>query len=111
VHFVISHDPAARFRFASLQSPAGQLLRAQYNVTVDSVVLIEDGRAYTESDAALRIAARLSAPWSWLTIARILPAALRNIAYRFIARHRYRWFGKQEVCWLPTADLAARFLN
>ena len=86
-------------------------LRAQYGVTVDSVTLLEDGQAYVESDAALRIAAHLGAPWKWLTLGRALPPWLRNRIYRFIARHRYQWFGRKEVCWLPTPDLAARFLE
>lgn len=111
VRFVIAHDPAVRYRFASLQSITGTALRAQYGVTIDSVTLIEDGRAYVESDAALRIAASLGGPWSWVTLGRVLPRFLRNAIYRFIARHRYQWFGRKEVCWLPTPDLAARFLE
>ena len=111
VQFVIARDPAARFHFASLQSAKGRELRAQHSVTADSVVLVEDGRAYVESEAAWRIAAHLGPPWSWLALARVLPVGWRNALYRWVARHRYRWFGRQEVCWLPTPELAARFLE
>lgn len=111
MQFVIRHDAPARFRFASLQSEAGQRLRAEHGVTVDSVVLIEDGRAYLESEAALRIASDLGAPWSWLRFAKVVPAKWRNVVYRQVARHRYQWFGKREVCWLPTPELSSRFLT
>ena len=111
MQFVIRHDAAARFRFASLQSEAGQRLRAEHGVNVDSVVLIEDGRAYVESEAALRIAAQLGAPWSWLRFASVVPERWRNAAYRQVARHRYQWFGKRDVCWLPTPELTGRVLT
>ena len=112
MQFVIRHDPRARFRFASLQSGAGQRLRAEHGINVDSMVLIEDGRAYVESEAALRIAAQLGAPcWSWLRFAKVVPAKWRNAVYRQVARHRYEWFGKRDVCWLPTPELAGRFLT
>ena len=111
MQFVIRHDASTRFRFASLQSEAGQRLRAEHGVTVDSVVLIEDGRAYLESEAALRIASDLGAPWSWLRFAKVVPAKWRNAVYRQVARHRYQWFGKREVCWLPTPELSSRFLT
>ena len=110
MQFVIRHDAPARFRFASLQSEAGQRLRAEHGVHVDSVVLIEDGRAYVESEAALRIARHLGVPWSWLRFAAIVPISWRNAVYRQVARHRYQWFGKRDVCWLPTSKLAGRFL-
>ena len=111
MQFVIRHDENVRFRFASLQSEAGQRLRAEHGVKVDSMVLIEDGRAYVESEAALRIARHLGAPWNWLRFAAFVPISWRNTIYRQIARHRYQWFGKRDVCWLPTPELASRFLT
>ena len=111
MQFVIQHDRAAAFRFASLDSAAGRRLRVEYEIAADSVVLVENGHAYVESDAALRIAARLGFPWSWLSVLRIVPSGLRDVIYRWIARNRYLWFGRREVCWLPTPELASRFLD
>ena len=72
-------------------------------------MLIEEGRAYVRSEAAWRIAARLQAPWSWLKVLRFVPG--RDALYRLVARNRYRWFGKKEFCWRPTAELTSRFLD
>jgi predicted DCC family thiol-disulfide oxidoreductase YuxK len=116
VQFVIRHDARGHFRFAALQSDAGRALLAAHGQAAratadpDSVVLIEDGRAYTHSAAVLRIARHLDG-WRWLGLGRVLPAALRDAIYRWVARHRYRWFGRQESCWLPTPELKARFLS
>jgi predicted DCC family thiol-disulfide oxidoreductase YuxK len=114
VQFIIARDPHARFRFASLQSEAGQrLMPGGVNPdpdNPDSVVLLEDGRAYTHSDAILRILRHLGGPWRLLAVGAVLPRALRDAAYRFVARNRYRWFGRQNECWLPTPELKARFL-
>ncbi len=111
VQFVIERDPAARFHFASMQSETGRRLRSEYGITADSMVLIEDGRAYVESEAALRVAAALGAPWSWFTLGRVIPLAGRDALYRWVARNRHRWFGRAEVCWLPTPELRSRFLE
>ena len=76
----------------------------------DSVVLIEDGKAYTHSAGALRVARHLRAPWRWLRVFWIVPRPLRDAVYRWFARHRYRWFGKTDACRVPTPELRARFL-
>lgn len=114
VQFIIRRDPQARFRFAALQSEAGQrLMPGGVNpdpANPDSVVLIEDGRVYTHSAAILRILSGLGGGWRLLGAASVLPHALRDAAYRFVARNRYRWFGRQNECWLPTPELKARFL-
>ena len=115
VQFVIEHDAAGRFRFAALQSAAGQALLREYDLPTpaepDSVVLVAEGRAYTHSAAALGILARLSGRWAALAqVGRWFPRPLRDAVYRLIARNRYRWFGRQEACWLPTPELKARFL-
>ena len=114
VQLIIRRDPEARFRFASLQSEVGQRYLEELQVdrdAVDSVILVEGGRWYKESDAALRIARLLGGPWKAMGILRLLPRPLRDRLYRFIARHRYRWFGKRESCWLPTPELRERFLG
>ena len=113
VSFIIKRDPRAVFRFASLQSTFGQkqLLEHQIPAGTDSVVLIEKGQAYTESTAALRICRHLSGAWPLLYGLIILPKPLRDAGYKFIARHRYRWFGKKDSCMLPTPELRGRFVE
>jgi predicted DCC family thiol-disulfide oxidoreductase YuxK len=114
VQFILRRDRGARFRFASLQSPAGRELLARLAIDsagIDSVVVIEGERWFKESDAALRIARHLGGLWTLLTVLRLIPRPLRDRAYRFIARHRYRWFGKRDTCWLPTPELRGRFLD
>ncbi|MBX0292902.1 thiol-disulfide oxidoreductase DCC family protein [Hymenobacter sp. HSC-4F20] len=115
VQFVIEHDAAGRFRFASLQSVAGQeLLRAHglpLQAEPESVVLVAGGQAYTHSAAALGILKQLSGAWGLVgTLGEVFPRFLRDAVYRLVARNRYRWFGRQESCWLPTPELQARFL-
>ena len=114
VQFLIKRDREAYFRFASLQSETGQKLQAELGMdpqALDSVILVEGGRWYKESDAALRIARNLPGAWKLLTAFRVIPRPLRDAAYRLIARNRYRWFGKSETCWLPTPELRGRFLT
>jgi predicted DCC family thiol-disulfide oxidoreductase YuxK len=113
VQWVIEHDPAAKFRFASLQSETGQrLLQAHHLPTgeLNTVVLVDGGKAYTQSDVPLRIVGKLGGLWPVFQVFFIVPRPLRNAVYDWIARNRYRWFGKKEACWLPTPDLKARFL-
>ncbi|HVG10481.1 MAG TPA: thiol-disulfide oxidoreductase DCC family protein [Thermoanaerobaculia bacterium] len=114
VQFLLKRDPERRFRFAALQSDAGRSLMAEHGLIVDSlssVVLIEGGKVWQESSAALRIARRLPGAWKLLWVFAAVPRPLRDAVYRWIARNRYRWFGKAETCWLPTPELEARFLS
>ena len=114
VQFLLKRDREGRFRFASLQSDAGRRLMAEHGLDVDvlsSVLLIEEGRVWQESSAALRIARHLPGAWKLLRILAAVPRPLRDAGYRWIARNRYRWFGKAETCWLPTPELKARFLG
>ena len=117
VQFVIRHDAAGRFRFAALQSEAGQALLLAHGVAPailaadpDSVLLLSGGQLYSHSTAVLRIARGLGGVWQLAALGGVLPRAWRDGIYRFIARHRYRWFGRQERCMLPTPALKARFL-
>jgi predicted DCC family thiol-disulfide oxidoreductase YuxK len=118
VQFVIRHDARGRFRFAALQSEVGQALLAAHGqpttaallASPDSVVLLEGGQLYSHSAAVLRIARQLDGPWRLAAVGGLLPQRWRDAAYRFVARHRYRWFGRQESCLLPTPELRARFL-
>jgi predicted DCC family thiol-disulfide oxidoreductase YuxK len=114
IQFILKRDPEARFRFASLQSESGRRLVAENGLDPDvlnSVILIEDGKVYRESAAALRIARHMSGAWKLLRVFVLIPRPIRDAAYRLIARNRYRWFGKSETCWLPTPELRARFLD
>lgn len=113
VNFIIRNDPEKRFNFAALQSEAGQELRAKYGIgdDVDSIVLIENGKAYTHSTAGLRIAKTLGGIWALGYIGIIVPAFLRDFLYRGFAKNRYRLFGRQDACMLPTPDVRERFLS
>jgi len=114
VSFVIRRDPTGIFRFAAQQSPTGQpILEAHVSGAgqLSSVILIEENTIYTESDAILRILARLGPPWSRIAFLRIIPRPVRDACYRLIARHRYRWFGRTEACQIPSADVRSRFVE
>jgi len=114
VRFIIANDPAGHFRFASLQSPQGNaaLARAGWRAKgVDSIVLIDGNRLYRRSDAALRIAAELRAPWGLARALLVIPPAIRDAVYDWVAKHRYEVFGKRDLCALPDPALAERFLT
>jgi predicted DCC family thiol-disulfide oxidoreductase YuxK len=114
VGFIIPRDPAGRFRFAALQSPAASRLlkgRSLPEQAADTVILIENDQIYTQSTAALRVARGLRFPWNLAYAAIIVPRPLRDAVYAWIARNRYRWFGKRDVCLVPTPDRRARFLE
>jgi predicted DCC family thiol-disulfide oxidoreductase YuxK len=113
VQFVIRHDPAGRFRFAALQSPAGQRLLVEHGLPADALdtfVLIEGARCFTRSDAAIELARRLDGAWRWLRLAAVVPRPIRDWAYGVLVRNRYRWFGRRESCMVPTPELSQRFL-
>jgi predicted DCC family thiol-disulfide oxidoreductase YuxK len=112
VNFIIRHDRHDRFRFAPLQSDIGQEMRARYGIddSVDSIVLIEDGQAFTHSTAALRIAKGLGGVWATAYALIIIPRPVRDYFYRLFAKYRYRLFGKKEVCMMPTPEVSAKFL-
>ena len=112
VNFIIRHDHGRKFKFAPLQSETGEELRATYGIgdDVDSIVLIEDGRAYLHSSAALRIAKGLGGIFSVGYLFIIIPAFIRDHLYKTFAKYRYKLFGKQYVCMMPTPDVRERFL-
>mgnify|MGYP005839023515 CR=1 FL=1 len=117
VRFIIAHDKAGYFSFASLQSSVAQELLQKHGVPYllgagdDSVVLIEEGVVYTHSDASLRVARKLSGVVRLGAVLLVVPKLVRDAVYRLVARNRYRWFGKDDVCWMPTPELRARFLD
>ena len=114
IQFIIERDKEAVFRFASLQSPFGQTLLKNYQLptdTIDTVVLIENGKSYTHSMVPLRVAKQLGGLWALFYIFVLVPRPIRDVVYSWIARNRYKWFGKEEQCWLPTPELKSRFLD
>jgi len=114
VRFIVKRDPRAIFRFASLQSETGRRLTAQCGLPeeTDSVVLIEGGRGYIKSEAALRVLLRLRGVWPLLYAFKALPLRWRDAAYDAFAARRYRWFGRQsEACALPDPKVRSRLLS
>ncbi|WP_248928798.1 thiol-disulfide oxidoreductase DCC family protein [Paenibacillus hamazuiensis] len=114
VRFVIRRDTRKRFRFAALQSDSGRSLLRRFGLPAEalhSFVLIEDGRAYTKSTAALRLVLRLPGLWPLLYAGALVPRPLRDAAYDAVARNRYRWFGKHEACLMPRPEWKDRFIE
>ncbi len=112
VRFVHANDPAGRFRFVPLQSArAAELLAPTGGIPAEaSVVLLDYGRRFERSDAALHLALGLRAPWPLAFAAILVPRGARDAVYRWIARNRYRWFGRRDACPLPPPGLRERFL-
>ncbi|GAA4453464.1 thiol-disulfide oxidoreductase DCC family protein [Nibrella saemangeumensis] len=113
VNFIIDHDPQHRFRYASLQSETGKQLVARHPelAGMDSIVLLSGDQVLSKSGAVLRIASLLSGPWRWLAVFRIVPQSLRDIVYDWVARNRYRLFGRTDACRIPTPELRDLFLE
>lgn len=114
VQFIIRHDKKQIFRFAALQSAFGQRVIENFNLTdknTDSVILFENNSVQLKSDAALSIAKQLGGIYSLLYVFIVVPKFIRNSVYDFIARNRYRWFGKQESCMIPTPELKRLFIE
>lgn len=114
IQFVLKHDKQKHFRFAALQSAAGQALLKKYNLhetIFNSFVLIKDGKLYLKSTAALIVAKELNGPIKILYAFIIVPTFIRNAVYNLIAKNRYKWFGKKDSCMLPTPALQSKFLK
>jgi predicted DCC family thiol-disulfide oxidoreductase YuxK len=114
VQFIVKRNPTKTIRFASLQSKAGRALLDKYNIDqdyIDSLVFIEGEEIFVSSTAALRTLSYLSSWESQLKFLLVLPRPLRDLVYRFVARYRYKWFGRRKQCMVPTAELKERFLQ
>lgn len=114
VQFVLKRNRKENVRFASLQSTFAQyeLLRSDLPKDyLNSLVLLEDGKTYVKSDAALRLVKHLNGIWKVGSVFLIVPRFIRDGVYDFVAKNRYRWFGKKEVCWIPEKRWQNRFLN
>ena len=114
VRFVIARDPHGRFQFGALQSASARRVLELHDTPdplPDTVVLVEDGKVFTRSTAALRIARRLTFPWPLVSAFLVVPRPLRDGIYALIARHRYGWFGRREQCMVPASALRSRFID
>ncbi len=113
IQFVIKRDTKDVFRYAPFQSEVGKRLTAERAIDiarVDSIILIEPEVAYfIKSEAVLRIGQEFGGCWKALVVFTWIPKPIRDAVYNFIARNRYRWFGKRDVCMIPTPELKAKF--
>lgn len=115
VQQVIQHDPGRTFRFASLQGALGQRVLQHFHLAADqfnSFSLLQNGQLYSKSTAAIKVMRQMNGGWKWASyLLWIIPFFIRDFFYDIIARNRYKWFGKQESCWLPTPELKALFYD
>lgn len=113
VQFIIKRDQTGKFRFASLQSPAAAEMLTGMQLRPDdiySILVLKNGKLYDRSDAIIEISKDLPGVWRAIAAAQFLPKVIRDGLYKIIANNRYRIFGKQESCMLPTPELKSRFL-
>jgi predicted DCC family thiol-disulfide oxidoreductase YuxK len=113
VNLILRNDPKGRFRFCPVQSEKGQALLRAHGLPPDyleSLVLLENGRAYTHSTGALRIARRMRGLWPAFYVFMLVPRFVRDFVYRTVADNRYKLFGRHDACMMPTPEVRARFL-
>jgi len=110
----MKRDRKKKLKFTALQGETAKQLLPQYHInptSLSSVILIDNGRAYTQSSAAIRICKYLDGGWKLFYGLMIIPKFIRDFFYNIIARNRYKWFGKKESCMVPTPELRERFLE
>ena len=116
VHFLLEHDREGRYRYASMQSQNGRQLLQAHGLDPDSpfsMLLVEHGHGYTDTTAIARVLRGLPHwRWHWLSVMMLsVPRPVRDVAYRFVARHRYKLFGRSELCFVPTPEQRSRFIS
>lgn len=114
VQFLLRHDRKGLIRFASIQGSAGQALLAKHGLKLDdleTLLVLNEGQAWQHTAAILRVLNLLGWPWRLAWLGWLVPAPLRDAAYRWVARNRYRLFGRAQTCILPPNNYAARFLD
>lgn len=114
VQFILKKDKKKQFRFASLQGKFGQGILNKFGLPggkPNSFILLEGEKIYTHSTGALRVFRQLGGIWKLLYVFIIIPPFIRDGVYNFIARNRYKWFGKRDSCYLPSPALKNRFLE
>lgn len=113
INTIIRFDKKKYFRFAPLQSETGQFLMNKHGLDpakFDSVILVDDNKAYVYSSAVLHIARKLGGIYSLAFVFIIIPGFIRNPLYKYVARNRYKWWGKKDACMVPDPELRSRFL-
>lgn len=113
VQFIIKRDPKGKFRFTSLQGESGQKLLNENQIPSDinSFLLIKNNKIYDKSTAALLVAKELKGFWKLICIFIIIPSPIRDFFYNIVSNNRYKWFGKKEVCTIPSPEMRSRFLD
>ena len=114
VNFIIRHDKKERYKFAALQSDLGKMLSEKHGIDqskIDSIILIDNGNVFVKSSAILRITKNLNYLYPLLFGFIIIPKFIRDGVYDFIARNRYKWFGKKEACMIPSPEIKKRFIS
>lgn len=112
--FVLRNDASARFRLLPAQTPLGMSIYKHYGLdplNYQTNILLDKGYAYFKSDGSLRMFKLLGFPWNVATCLRLIPSSLRDRAYRLVARNRFKWFGRQDVCFLSEPSHRDRFLG
>lgn len=112
VQWVLLHDTKGIFHFSALQSEVGQGLLQQHSLdaqNLNTVVLVDGNKLYMRSDVPLEIVRRLGGFWQLLYVFKIIPKPLRDVVYNWVAKNRYRWWGRREECMLPRAEWKGRF--
>jgi predicted DCC family thiol-disulfide oxidoreductase YuxK len=113
VNFIIDRDSQNHFKFSALQSPTGQQVLQDFDLqTTDfqTVILLKDNKILKKSDAVLEIVKYLDSPLRYLQYFKFIPRFIRDLVYDFVAANRYRFFGKQDSCRIPTPELKAKFV-
>jgi len=114
IQYVIKKDKKDTFRFVAIQSDLGQRIIKHIGINslhIDSVILYEPGIAYYyKSSALIEITKELSGFFSWASVFRILPITIRDYIYDYVAKNRYKWYGKKDSCLMPSAELQDKFL-
>ena len=111
--FVLTHDRKKRFRLAAMQGEVGSGLYRRFGIdptNPDSIIVVDGDKMPRDSDAVLAIYAGLGWPWRALAVFRLVPRVIRDPLYLFVARNRYRVFGRRESCWLPSPEFRDRLL-
>lgn len=114
IQYIIKHDKHDIFRYAALQSEIGLKVLKEFNIDTkktDSILLYSPGKGVShKSTAALKIASQLGFPLNLMRLFLLVPAFIRNWVYDYIARNRYKWYGKKDECMIPTKELRSKFL-
>lgn len=113
VQKILKNDKRGKYHFASLQSDFTRQFfkEKQYQPKAESIILYNGKHFYHKSAAVLRVAGNLRFPYPILSVLRIFPPFISNLVYDFVARNRYRWFGKRESCMIPEPRWKERFVD